>query len=270
MRRQHTWAGLAVGMLGLALAQGVNALDITIADPHRDKLFDGTKTGPALPENNRVEWNALAGQTWDLEQFDVSGSKLAMTGGFNYLTGKGAGVSFVVPMGDIFVYIGQVPYSIPDGPEDHNGPWVGAGAWDYVIAFERQAGTLLESNIKETSSGSGKVNYAIVNSGTIALTQGTGTLNTGLPWRYNDTVTYNKMADYSTSTDAEGKHYSLSNIDLSPILAAAAGQPVYLHATFRCGNDVMWGQVPVPDGGLTVTLLGMGLVGLGFVARRRS
>lgn len=265
MTRKHTWTGVAVGMLGLALAQGVNALDITIADPHRDKLFNGTKTGPSLPENDRVEWNAIANQTWDLEQFDLSGSKLSMTGGFNYLTGVGSGASIVAPMGDIFVYIGQIPYSIPDGPEDHNGPWVGAANWDYVIAFERGSGALDAANIKESG---GQVKYDIFSSGTYATTGGSGTLNTGLPWRYTATVTYSMTANYSTYSDGEGTHYSLSNIDLSSILTAAAGEPVYLHATMRCGNDVLWGSVP--DGGLTVTLLGLGLAGLGFVARRRN
>jgi hypothetical protein len=76
------------------------------------------------------------------------------------------------------------------------------------------------------------------------------------------------QADYTSFSDGEGTHYSLANIDLSGILAAANGQPVYLHATMQCGNDVMWGKVS--DGGLTVALLGLGMAGLGLLARRHS
>lgn len=262
----------AIFGLGLLALPTTFALDITIADPHRDKVI-GTnlKTGPSLPENGRVEWNAVANQTWDLESFTLSGTKLTMTGGFNYLTGMGLIGSgyYKAPMGDIFVYIGKEPYSIPDGPEDHDGPWVGAGSWDYVIAFERDTGIGPNYlNIKESSPGSGKVNYGIFNSGGYATTSGSLALNSGLPWRWTGTGTFGLQADYASFNDSEGAHYSLAKIDLSSILAAANGQPVYFHTTMQCGNDVMWGRVP--DGGFTVALLGMGLLGLGVFAARRN
>jgi hypothetical protein len=266
------WTEIGVWVLASAFTQGVLAIDVTIADPHRDKeIGTNLKTGPGLPENGRVEWNAVANQTWDLESFTLSGSQLGMSGGFNYLSGMGQiGSGFYkAPMGDIFVYIGKVPYTIPDGPEDHDGPWTGAGNWDYVIAFERD--TVIGPNylnIKETSPGSGKVNYGIFSSGTYATTSGGLALNSGLPWRWTGSGTHSLQADYTSFSDGEGTHYSLANIDLSGILAAANGQPVYLHATMQCGNDVMWGKVS--DGGLTVALLGLGMAGLGLLARRHS
>lgn len=266
--------GIATAFLGMgcAVLPGVLALDITIADPHRDKVIgSNVKTGPALPENGRVEWNAFADQTWDLESFTLSGSKLNMTGGFNYLTGMGliGRGYYKAPMGDIFVYIGKEPYSIPDGPEDHNGPWTGANNWDYVIAFERDTSIGPNYlNIKETSPGSGKVNYGIFNSGPYETTSGSLVLNTGLPWRWTGLGTFGLQADYASFSDSEGAHYSLYNIDLSSLIAAANGQPIYLHATMQCGNDVMWGRVP--DGGLTLILMGLGLMGLGVAAYRRS
>lgn len=261
--------------LGLGLAATLPtafALDITIADPHRDKVIGSNlKTGPDLPENGRVEWNAVANQTWDLESFTLTGSMLTMTGGFNYLTGMGLiGTGYYkAPMGDIFVYIGKPPYSISDGPEDNDGPWLGAVNWDYVIAFERDMSISPNYlNIKESSPGSGKVNYGIFGPGPYQTTSGSLALNTGLPWRWSGTGTFDFQADYYSFTDSEGAHYSLANIDLSSIITAANGQPIYLHTTMQCGNDVMWGKVP--DGGMTAILLGLGLLGLGLVSRRPS
>jgi len=267
---RKSWFGVGYWVLASVATQSVLAIDITIADPHRDKeIGTNLKTGPGLPENGRVEWNAVANQTWDLESFTLSGTQLGMTGGFNYLTGMGQiGSGFYkAPMGDIFVYIGKVPYTIPGGPEDNDGPWTGSGNWDYVIAFERD--TVIGPNylnIKETSPGSGKVNYGIFNSGSFATTGGGAPLNTGLPWLWTGSGTRSLQADYTSFSDSEGMHYSLYNIDLSSILAAANGQPIYLHTTMQCGNDVMWGKVS--DGGLTVALLGLGMAGLGLLARR--
>lgn len=261
--------GGAVVIASLA-TQGVLAIDITIADPHRDKVIGTSlKTGPGLPENGRVEWNAVANQTWDLESFTLSGTRLGMTGGFNYLSGMGqVGSGFYkAPMGDIFVYIGKLPYTIPDGPEDHNGPWLGASSWDYVIAFERDTAIGPNYlNIKETSPGSGKVNYGIFSSGPYATTSGSAPLNSGLPWRWTGSGSYSSQGDYTSFSDGEGMHYSLLNIDLSSLLAVANGQPIYLHATMQCGNDVMWGKVS--EGGLTIALLGFGMATLGLMARR--
>lgn len=266
------WFGIGFWVLASFTTLSVLAIDITIADPHRDKeIGTGLKTGPGLPENARVEWNAVANQTWDLESFTLSGSWLGMTGGFNYLTGVGQiGSGFYkAPMGDIFVYIGKVPYTIPEGPEDNNGPWMGADQWDYVIAFERDTAIGPNNlNIKETSPGSGRVNYGIFSSGPYATTGGGAPLNTGLPWRWTGSGTLSLQADYTSFSDSEGMHYRLDNINLSGILAAANGQPVYFHTTMQCGNDVMWGKVQVSDGGLTVALLGLGMTGLGLLARR--
>lgn len=73
---------------------------------------------------------AVSNQTWDLEQFDLSGPSLAVIGGFNYLTGVGTGSSAVFPMGDIFVYLGsEQPYTVPSAG-DHDGPWTGLNSWD--------------------------------------------------------------------------------------------------------------------------------------------
>jgi hypothetical protein len=258
---------LTAAVLGIAAIPSANAIDITISDPHNDKSFDGSNLGPDGPENNTVQYNAVSNQTWDLEQFDLAGSNLAVIGGFNYLTGIGTGSSAVFPMGDIFVYLGsERPYTVPSAG-DHDGPWTGLNSWDYVIHFDR--GT--DNNVRETASG---VGYSILSRGnqTINYTQGPSALNTGLPWYVTEAFQPSTFATFGSTTDGEGTHYSIGGIDISSILDD--GQSFYLHTTMRCGNDVLWGYNEgtsrVPDGGAALCMLGLGIGAIGVLRRRLS
>lgn len=246
-----------------ALSQA-NAIDITVSDPHGDKSFSGVNLGPNGPENNTVQFNAVADQTWDLESFDLTGSSLSMTGGFNFLTGMGTHATTPFPMGDIFVYLGtEAPYTVPS-VDDHNGPWTGEDNWDFVIHFDR--GT--DNNIRNTL-GSG-VGYEILANGAAAesYTGGSQSLNQGLPWLVTEGFSPSEFANFSNSPDAEGNHYTIGGIDVSSILSA--GQSFYLHTTMKCGNDVLWGQASVPDGGSALALLGLGIGAIGFFRNRRK
>lgn len=262
-------------MAPVAFAGYVN---VTIDDPHGNKTF-GNPGQNMTREDNEVEDNAVNNQSWDLEtfQFDAEKSYLKLTGGFNFETGKGfGGTSLTYPQGDIFLYIGHEPYTIPGGPKDHDGPWVGSTDWNYAISFERTNG-----NIAVTDDGSGNktVKYVITeNKGTASYT-GTvsNSLNTGLPLTANqsDPLTGSLTAQYSsngtqTSSDYANWVNEISNIDLSHILdSIPGGETVYAYTTMACGNDVIWGQFQsVPDGGTTLVLLGSGLVGLAFLRRR--
>ncbi len=268
-------------------------VDVTIADPHRDKSFTPGTPGatgnldPALPENNRVEWNAAANQSWDLEsfQFDASASLLKMTGGFNFATGQGYTgegkasstlITTTYQMGDIFLYLNKAPYTTPnenDTPVSHKGPWEGSDQWDFAISFVRD----VNGNIQVVKD---RVEYVITakspnNDHQTAVTlPGTGVLNQNLPWKANGADFSNPLpATYYASGDQKADpdlwFNEIQGIDLSSILPAISGQTVYAHTTMRCGNDVMWGQFqPVPDGGTTLVLLGSGLVGLALLRRR--
>ncbi len=257
--------------IAAASCQFANAYDITIYDPHQDKTFGGSSVPPG-PENNTVEYNAISNQTWDLEKFDLTGNKLAMVGGFNYLTGQGTESSLIAPMGDIFVYLNQSPYTVPSAT-DNNGPWGGKDNWSYVIHFDRSTTTAnaASTNIRETSSGSGLVNYWIVangSAGTEYYTGGSSSLKNGLPWLVaNPSGAATGTASLTSYGDGEGTHYSLGDIDLSSIFATSFDY-LTLHATMECGNDVLWGRVP--DSGATLMMLGVGLTGLGLMRRRVS
>lgn len=261
------FASLAAAVLGVTALPDANALDITISDPHNDKSFGGANLGPNGPENNTVQYDAISNQSWDLEYFDLTGSTLSMTGGFNFLTGTGTGSTAVFPMGDIFVYLGGTPYSVPSAG-DHDGPWTGRDNWDYVIHFDRNGG----NNIRNTT-GSG-VGYSIVANQQQAInyTGGSQALNHGLPWYLSQNFTPTEFATYNTFTDGEGWHNTIGGIDISSILDD--GQSFYLHATMRCGNDVLWGQGEgtsnVPDGGAGLCLLGLGVGAVSLLRRRLS
>ncbi len=252
---------LTAAFIGVATLQHANAIDITYSDPHNDKSFGNANLGANGPENNTVQYNAIANQTWDLERYDLTGSNLSITGGFNFLTGQGTGSTSVFPMGDIFVYLGdEKPYSVPSAG-DHDGPWTGRDDWNYVIHFDR--GT--DKNI--LSSGSG-IGYSIQAKGNqvINYTQDPSALNTGLPWYVTDVSQPASFASFGTSVDGEGTHYTIGDIDISGILGQ--NQSFFLHSTMRCGNDVLWGHQNVPDGGVTLCLLGATVGGLGLIRRR--
>jgi hypothetical protein len=257
---------LTAAMLGVTAIPSAQAIDITYSDPHNDRSFAGSNLGPSGPENNTVQYNAIANQSWDLEYFDLTGSNLSMTGGFNFLTGTGTGSTAVFPMGDIFVYLGGAPYSVPSAG-DHDGPWTGRDGWDYVIHFDRNGG----NNIRNSASG---VGYSIIaNQGqSINYTGGTQALTSGLPWYLTESFTPTEFATYGTFSDGEGWHNTIGGIDISSILDD--GESFYLHTTMRCGNDVLWGAgegtSQVPDGGAALCLLGLGVGAIGVLRRRMS
>lgn len=255
----------AAFIVAASFVDQASAVDITFSDPHDDKSFSGVNLGANGPENNTVQYNAVANQSWDLEQFDLTGSNLAITGGFNYLTGVGTGSSAIFPMGDIFVYLGnEAPYSVPSAG-DHDGPWTGRDDWNYVIHFDRGN----DLNIQNSVSGVGYSILAKANQ-TINYTGGPSALNTGLPWYVTDASVPSSYAVFSSSLDGEGTHYTIGGINISSILDD--GQPFYLHATMRCGNDVLWGYSEgtsrVPDGGVSLGLFGIGVSAIGLLRRR--
>jgi len=265
-------------LTGAAALQNASAIDITVSDPHNDKSFAplNQNLGPNGPEDNTVQYNAIANQSWDLESFSLDGSNLTITGGFNFLTGQGyydggGGtlgdlVATPYPLGDIFVYLGtDAPYTLAS-PGTTSAAGISLTAWDYVIHFDRDA----NRNVNDVVNGDGSISvgYTILsNTGqAIDLTGGSGSLITGLPWQTSTDYAPDATASYTTSNDVQGFHNSISGIDISSILDG--GQSFYLHTALKCGNDVLWGQASVPDGGAALGLLGLGVGALGLVRRR--
>lgn len=249
-------SNLAAVIIGITALSSAQALNITTNDPFPDKAIGGNTKIPDAPnEDGTVQWNSVATQSWDLESFDLNGTSLSFTGGFNFLTGKGSSTTSY-PQGDIFVYLGGNP---PDIQSD---------AWDYVIEFRRDS----YGNIKDVDPTSGysvayRIVYSSSPSGTTALTQGSDAATPGLPWMLNGNSGSWLTGSYGNSGSESSFHNTIGGLDISSILDE--GQDVYFHTTMKCGNDVLWGHVPsVPDGGTTLALLGLGMAALAGFGRR--
>jgi hypothetical protein len=168
-----------------------------------------------------------------MENFDLTGNTLTMTGGYDFTTPTGYGGW---KPGDIFF--------------DVNG-----GGYDYVATVGGAGATYDVYTLGNTLS----VHYAQ----NIASS----------PWRYKDggsLVAGNQAATYGSFNTAEGTHYTLG-INLGWLDAyTSAGDVVTVHNTMQCGNDNLMGQFTVPDGGSTLALFGLGTLGLAGLRRKLS
>jgi|GEM_PF-1349722 len=284
--------------------------DITVPDPYTgsgDKYFggnpgDSVSAPSGYREDNEVENNAIANQSWDLEGFVVntpaSGpSTLAIVAGFDMKSGNASNASGgnEFEMGDIFVRLNSPVNHLNTGANFNTG-------YDFVIHFTESA--------RDTSAAGNSadwippVSYSVYSAGqvtslasTVSESGGSGALHAGLKW-YASTTTgnaiYNGNANYTdnqTAAQLSGAGYSgygdgvsgdganhdiLSDIALSWLApyVNSTTTSIEFYTTMQCGNDVLTGRarpgqnITVPDGGSTVLLMGAGLTGLGLIRRR--
>ena len=258
---------IALAAMGSMTASAIN---ITIEDPHANELGgSGPANNPSGQANevNEVEIGATTAQGWDLRSFDLTPADLlSVNGRFNYDTGNG-----VYEIGDIFIYVNPAagqPYTLAT-PTTHTITGAsGRDDWAYVIQFERDSSTVVfNADGPDLKVVGGKVEYKIVpksaNPTVYYTAQDASGVNHGLPLYVAPSTDLGTglFADFSVNSG----DFSLSNIDLS--MLSAPGD-VYYHITQSCGNDVLWGH-SVPDGGLTVALMGLGLFGIVGASRRR-
>jgi hypothetical protein len=274
-------AGGALGAWALAMGfcSSAVATNITINDGYVDSLALG---GPRAKggEDQEVERGSDTSQNWDFQAFFLDGGKLGVVAGFDMNTGVSSGGT-AYTMGDIFVRIGSaVNYEAQTLAQREAG-------WDYVIHFD--------SRTWNAAAGTGYKVYQNTATDTLTVTptQGANALfktanNNAKKWvvtpgadvpvftsnanaAYEDdrtsayvTSTYGADMDFLPATG--GAHDVLKGIELS-WLPVGLGE-AYFYTTMMCGNDLLAGK-GVPDGGLTLAMLGMSLAGLGAVARRR-
>lgn len=224
---------------------------------------DDQETEPGTPNNN-----IIASQMWDLEAFVTTGGKnLQIIGGYDILspthTTTETGAS-----GDIFI---DVTGDAKFGPAAVGTGSGGGGVsnnllgYDYAIVFSR--------NSNGTLSGAKTYNVVKLSGSSIDASVYYSQNQESNPWKYasggqiiQTDIPYTVQ---SGLTDAQtgflgGTHYALDfslNFLTDPEFANAT-----LHYTIMCGNDNLMGHVP--DGGLTLAMLGMGIGGLALVGRR--
>lgn len=229
-------------------------------------------------EDNEVEPGCVYGQQWDVEAFLLdSGTKtLSIKSGYNLQAGQWAtGWNMMFYSGDIFIDVNndavwgsQLKYT--DVSPNGNGYYVGPNStykWDYAVVFGR-------TSPGEAGGSSLDGTYTVVN-----LQSGTPSdvevffdaNNMANPFRYLSGGTpVVSTRDYTWTT--ENDYYVLGGIDLAFLAGGGASQsPVTFHFTEGCGNDLLMGQTTaavLPDAGLTLGMLGIGLGAVGFFARR--
>jgi hypothetical protein len=250
-------------------------IDVTINDPIDNARFSPSTT----TEDNETEIGTVSNQTWDLERFTFEGASrtLNLIAGFDMRSGQGYynngnRTPYPYPMGDIFIRLGAPVFS---GYNAGSDTMINAG-WDYVIHFT------------SWPSGDGNVAYAVyANPATTVLTgtvpgsahpgiyhawQSGGTLIGSWAGTYNDGATVAEL-NAAGGAGLQGDENSLTTDEhdiLSVGLEWLGSETFYLHATMECGNDVIHGRVPVPDGGMTLVLLGLSFVGMTLFPRKRN
>lgn len=257
---------LLVGAVVCAVATSVSAItigsNITIFDGATGRTHGGG-TGPGL-EDESTDYGATYSQQWDLEGFfwNAMSKTLTGVGGFDFQNGyqgQKAGDVFIDVNGDA-----RIPASTPEPvPPSLQG-------YDFVLDFgwNDRAGGLgysivdlrTGSPVLETSWASrlGSDPYRYV-SGGLVLASGLSLVgyDTGL----NDDLDGDGVSDV---LGGNGAHYAYQ-LDMT-WLSQLGFDSFTVHQTMTCGNDGHNGHVP--DGGLTVCLLGITMAGIGIVRRR--
>ncbi len=196
---------------------------------------------PETPgEDQEVEPNCIPGQNWDLEGFFLDGLDLVTVGGWDFKSGV---YGYTYTSGDIFI--------------DTDGNLANGYSYVYDLDFATESysvyggdftvlGVSLSQNVLS--------NPWRRNAGGTLL--GTGTMNywSGL----ND-------ADVAGLLGGAGEHYA-AGVSLA-MLNLPSGSDFVSHFTMQCGNDNLMGHGKVPDGGMTVALLGFAVLGVESLRR---
>jgi hypothetical protein len=287
----------ALGFGGVMLLAGQAAWavsDITIPDLGAPSYGSGWYS--SVNEDNEIEYKGNSGQVWDFEKFildDTAGkAKLNVIGGFNFVTGKSGWYS-----GDIFIAAGVKPNygGVVSGPAGNGFTTQGNGTWgyNYAIVFNRNNAATPGGGTLGLSSAN-TVSYSVYalgkNDDVIAyydryyssspfrvVTDGLTPIDDGVA-TFGSFTGGSGQGATGLLGDSTGnnKHYYLSDIDLS-FLAGKSSGDVYYHFTIGSGNDTLMGRsssfsslsiAQVPDGGITVAMLGLALGGLGLVQRQ--
>jgi hypothetical protein len=230
-----------MSMPALALELGAN---ITIWDGYNE--YNSGWYGPQ--EDNEVEYQSVTGQEWDLEGFFLNGNILTMVGGFNFESGQISWDDHIYTSGDIFFDI--------DADDDYEYALqldFTATSTSFEVYSVETSGTLNSPTYKTTSS---PWTYTPYESQTV-YSKGSFTYRTGLA----DSDVANLQHDTDIAThNAVAIDLGLTEIDFSKGFTS--------HFTVECGNDNLMGASPVPEP-QTLLLMGIGLLGLAFVGRKK-
>jgi hypothetical protein len=207
---------------------------------------------------------------WDLEGFYLDGSTLTMVSGYDPQTALGN-----QSIGDVFLDVdGDARY----GATENSGTGYGntlrpnGFGYDYVLDLDVASGMYSVYTI-DPSADVRTIRYKQnVCSNPWTYVRDGDPLGSPAPIEFSGKLLDEDVAEYGLQG---GAHYAMSfTLDfLQPDTEFTS------HVTMRCGNDNLMGQgrtpppeeprQPVPDGGATVMLLGLALVGLKSLSLRK-
>ena len=252
MKKMVVVAVLALGLVLMSIPVLAIELGTNIT------IYDGSGSGTGwygAQEDGEVEPNCVATQAWDLEGFFLKGTTLTMVGGFDFAGNTSQ------PSGDIFLDI-DGDYKAGDKPDTNKIEQVSNSyGYDYALDLDFANKQYTIYSLDENSQ---------LNSVFYAQNQGS------TPWEYvsdaTDIVgTYTLGYDTGLSNAAVGGllggvHNAVA-IDLG-LTGINFSKGFLAHFTMRCGNDNLIGVSPVPEP-QTLLLMGIGLLGLAFVGRKK-
>lgn len=301
MKKQYLWQILAVitALLTASSASAVNVVNITQRDPNTGSWLWGTtyygeqstgwykgsdllQSGPAS-EFQEVEPGMQTGAAWDLAAFTANGLN---NGTLGVLSGYDLQNGFEnTTIGDIFVDtdgIGKVRFPDPNGNYDPtivNGSTASDFDFEYAIRFDF-ANSLYKVYALDEYTVLQNASYFTENYNSASNpVRVSGTPASAF---YTDTLVYNPNFNPATLwglniTPTSAYKYYAELQGMNNWLRLGNDDKAWFQLTMSCGNDAISGQktgsfIITPDGGATVSLLGMSLLailGASAVKRRK-
>lgn len=240
--------------LQLVIAGSLICAGSVLASPVNVTIFDGqTASGYAGSgignEDNDTEPGTIKSDAWDLEALGYSAStkKLDVIGTYNFAAGETANGK-TYHAGAIFIGTGS---SLP-GPNN----W----SYAYVLNFNNNTYSLYDT-------------FSIVLPTDIAastpwtITPSAGPIATG-SFGYLTGLSNPDGFDLTVMNPANANSHNMISLTLGDLPSDVLSE-FYVHTTLECGNDTLNGYYKsVPDSGMTLGLLGMGLSGLALIRRK--